>query len=256
MGREAGILITRSTLRWGKPNARTLWFRQAPLGKTQCFLPQAVPLKTRNAIFKNKEAQNPTRVGDKFVMKHSSKRKNIKKNNNVEAVWTSIGKTGLFAMISLQNVTMRSAMEHEYPDVHFFLLEACWLITAEGDFLLEDNHFESSNTSKWAMVSPIESLLARIHQAKNARFLRLLLCLGGSSMWKPSGGNLNAQRANRTIQKGINSKFLDSGDDQTARLVRRLSTTCHLHGDDEPVGGRRHAAQEGRRAYPVISRTP
>ena len=50
------------------------------------------------------------------------------------------------------------------------------VLTAEGDLSLEDNKFESLKTGKWAMVSPKDSILAKIHQQK--RILRLRFVSG------------------------------------------------------------------------------
>ena len=55
------------------------------------------------------------------------------------------------------------------------------VLTAEGDFLLEDDNFESFKTGKWAMVSPTDSVLAKIHQARAYVFSNSVLCLGGSA---------------------------------------------------------------------------
>ena len=44
------------------------------------------------------------------------------KNASIEAMWKNTGEAALLATISLQkDVTMRSAMEHKYPDVQFIL---------------------------------------------------------------------------------------------------------------------------------------
>ena len=76
--------------------------------------------------------------------------------------------------------SMRDAMKHKYPGVQFILdalAGSLVVLTAEGDLLIEDDHIESSKTGKWAMMSPTDSVLAQIHQAK----------VKESSMWKPAG---------------------------------------------------------------------
>ena len=59
--------------------------------------------------------------------------------------------------------------------------------TAGGDFLLEDDHFESFKTGTWAMVIQIDSVLAKIHQVKRTFFSESGKCVEGSSTWKAPG---------------------------------------------------------------------
>ena len=63
-----------------------------------------------------------------------------------------------------KKVRMRSAMEDKYPNVQFILdalAKILAVLSAEGDLLLEDARFELFKTRKWAMVSPINSVVQR-----------------------------------------------------------------------------------------------
>ena len=121
-------------------------------------------------------------------------------------------------------------MEHKCQDVQFVLnalAEACWSeLAAEGDLLLEDDHFALFTADGWATVSPIDSVLAKIHPAKTNVFSDSFLCLGESSIYD--------------LQENFEG-LTAAGDDPTAH--RRLSTTSarnafvrppphHLHCDD------------------------
>ena len=112
----------------------------------------------------------------------------ITKKAHLEAMWKSFGKTALFATISLQKkATMRFTMEHKcqiFSSSWTSLLDAWLFSAAEGDLLLD---FKSSKTGRWAMVCPIDSVLARIRQAKASVFSDPVWCLGRQAMSKPSG---------------------------------------------------------------------
>ena len=67
-------------------------------------------------------------------------------------------------------------MDLKFPDVQFILnvlARSLLVLTSQGDLLLEDDHFESFKTGKWALVGPSDSVLPRTHQAETVRFLRL-----------------------------------------------------------------------------------
>ena len=142
--------------------------------------------------------------------------------------------------------------------------------------MLEDDHFESFTTGKWAMVSPIDSVMAKIHQAKGYVFRVSVVSLGGSSMWKPSGhfdGRWTdiRQQDGLNTSKSINAKVFDcelnvnpgfTSAQLLATIKQHVSSTLgdvtpphHLLGDDEGVGGHRQAAQECRLAHPARSGT-
>ena len=66
-------------------------------------------------VLRNKEAQNPTLFGRMDI------------RLSLEAMWKSVGKTALFATVSLQKrVSMRAAMEHKYPSIQFILTCPRW----------------------------------------------------------------------------------------------------------------------------------
>ena len=93
------------------------------------------------------------------------------------------------------------------------------------DLLLEDGNFES--------LSPTDSILAEIHQAE-AYVFSAVLCLGGSSMWKPSekiraGGYTTVNKADQTHRNPRNKQCL-SDRTQFSAQVRGI----------EIIGNRRH----------------
>ena len=59
---------------------------------------------------------------------------------------------------------MRSAVENKYPDVQFILNAVAGslvVVTAK-----EDDNFELLEKGEWTVVSPKDSVLAKIHEAK------------------------------------------------------------------------------------------
>ena len=71
-------------------------------------------------------------------------------------------------------------MEHTYPDVQFIVnafARSLVVLTEEGELLLEDDNFELLNTGKWVMVSPVHSVMAKIHQVKAHIFLPAQHCV-------------------------------------------------------------------------------
>ena len=61
------------------------------------------------------------------------------------------------------------------------------VLTAEKDLLLEDDNFESlKKKGNWLVVSPIDSNLAKIHQAKAYFFCGSVSCLGNHAQPEPS----------------------------------------------------------------------
>ena len=88
---------------------------------------------------------------------HETKRegkKHHKESFFFEAIWKTFGKTALFATISPQKkVPMRSAMGHKNPGVQFILNAHAGnlaVLTAEADFLFEDDNWSHSKMGKWA----------------------------------------------------------------------------------------------------------
>ena len=201
--------------------------------------------------------RNPVRFSEQGgeVCQETKLRVTIIKNKSyIEAMWESFGQTALFATISLQkNVSMRFAMEHKYRDVQFILNALAGsrvVVTAEGHLLLEDDNVESLNVGNWGEAQSWQRSIC-----KSVHFLRYVffLCLGGSSMWDPSGkceGRwiVNRREGGSNTSKGINAKCLDcefnvqswyhfrttAGDDRTARLVQE----CVVETHQEPEGFR------------------
>ena len=111
------------------------------------------------------------------------------------------------------------------------------LLTAKGDFLLEDDNFESFKRGKWSLASPIDSNLTKIHLAKAYVFSDSVLCSGGHAVSKPSenfeGWWMDSrQLGGSNTSKGINAEFLDcevyvnySCWRRSNSQSRRLSTT-------------------------------
>ena len=96
-------------------------------------------------------------------------------------MWKSFGKNTLCHALTPEKETLSSAMVHEYPDCQFILHAF-----AGSSGSLEDDHFEPMKRSKRAMVSPIDLVSSKIHQAKAHVFSDSVLCVGGSSMCDPS----------------------------------------------------------------------
>ena len=64
---------------------------------------------------------------------------------------------------------MQAAVKNKCPDVQFILEALAGSLTdftEEGDFLLEDQNLESLKNGPWAVVSPIDSILSKNHQAE------------------------------------------------------------------------------------------
>ena len=64
-------------------------------------------------------------------------------------------------------------MEHKSSDAQFIfdaLAGSLVVTSAERYLLFEDDHFESFKTGTWAMVSPMDLSLTKIHQAKSIRY--------------------------------------------------------------------------------------
>ena len=172
------------------------------------LVPQA-PLGEAQFARRNEEAQNPTFFFWRDVCRATKlKGESVTKKAYIEAMWKSFGKTTLFA-----------AMEHRYPNVQFImdaLAGSLVVSTAEGDFLLEGDHFESVTTGKVALVSPIESVLTKIHDAKAYVFSESSsVSLGASLIWKASGTLEDRWMENRkeggsNTSKCINAKILES----------------------------------------------
>ena len=78
------------------------------------------------------------------------------------------------------------------------------VLTAEGDLLLADDNFESLNKGNWFLVSPTDSILAKIHQAKAYVFSDTLSCFGETSDAKD-----HRQRDGSNTSKGVTAKFPD-----------------------------------------------
>ena len=78
-------------------------------------------------------------------------------------------------------------MEHKCPNVQFILealVGSLVVFTSKGYLLLEDQIFEPLKKDKWAVLSPEDSILSKIHQVKADVFSGSILCLGGQSMSK------------------------------------------------------------------------
>ena len=166
-----------------------------------------------------------------------------------------------FATIQLQKmVSMRSAMDHKYPDVQFIFnaLTSC----SNQDGLVGSGESDGLSLSKDPAI-------------KSARVLQLCFVFGRQAM-SDHHKNEGKRKDNRVKHFNRHQREIPrlrilgqywfhfraaAGDDQTARFVdsRRhqpgmrsgdASPPQHLHRDDERVGDHRQAAQESRLARP------
>ena len=196
-------------------------------------------------VFRSKKAQNPT-----FLVGGLSRNTQLRRKMSFSK---SCGKasenSALFATPSLQRtVTMRSAMEHKYPDVQFLVS------TAEGDLLLEDCNFESLGQVGHGEFDRLS--LGKDPSSESARFHRLCLCLGRSSMCLilqgnfKAGGQTIAKKADQTLRKAstsilvsppqIKQSVSSTLDDLGQECARETYPPPHrLHGDDQRVGSHR-----------------
>ena len=145
---------------------------------TECLL------EADHQCVRQKEAQNPMLFFGQEVCQVTQfewRQTNVTKEESIEAMWKIFGKTALFATVSPQRrVSMRTAMEHKYPNVQFHqALDGSLVVAiAEGDLLLEDQNFELLKTRKWAMVRPTYSVSAKIQQAKTCVFFNSVFVSG------------------------------------------------------------------------------
>ena len=147
-----------------KTNARTNWFLKVRLGKPTEFL------GARKRIIRRLLAGRLSR--------NKARRDKDHKGSLYRRYLGRLREKQFFRHdLTPEKVTMRSSMEHT-PEVQFILTpssEALW------------SHFESLKTGKWALVSPINFVLAKIHQSKAYVFSDSVVCLGGSPMYDHSG---------------------------------------------------------------------
>ena len=105
----------------GKTQRENKLVPQTPLGENQCCIPQSHawehPMRQSEQGGAASDAYWQT-----ILYETKLEGKSITKEALIGAIWKSFGKTALFTTISLQKkVTMRSAMEHNCPDVQFIL---------------------------------------------------------------------------------------------------------------------------------------
>ena len=121
---------------------------------------------------------------------------------------------------------MRFAME--------FILEAWWSYPqTETSCLLEDDNFELLRHVDNGESDRLN--LGKDTSSKSVRFCDTVLCLGGSSIWKPSHKfegkwTDNRERGGSNTSKGINAKFLDCQFDPnpcftSAQLLATINST-------------------------------
>ena len=87
------------------------------------------------------------------------------------------------------------AMECKYPNVQFILETILGSLVA---FTVEDDTFESLKKSMWAVVSPTDSILAKIPEAETYVSSDSVLCLGTNAQSKAT---TNVNKADQTFQK-------------------------------------------------------
>ena len=96
---------------------------------------------------------------------HSLERK-TDAHKDIEAMWKSLGKTGLFATTSFQK-RMKMQTEMGNPDVKLTLealVGSLLTLTTELDLLPEDPNFESLKNRTRAVASLIDLFLSKIYQ--------------------------------------------------------------------------------------------
>ena len=201
---------------WGKPHARTNWFLKRCFGKHNAFC-GTTRRRIRHLLARN-------------LSPNKHERTSIAKEAHVEVVWKSFGKQ-FFATISLQEkVTMRSAMEHKYPDVQFIvdaLARGSVVLTAEEDLLPGEDNFKSFKTGTRAMVSPRHSVLANIHEAEAYIFPTLFRvweearCGILQEMLKASGWT-TVKKTDQTLEKAPTRNSSIANSMSTAQLLATI----------------------------------
>ena len=157
----------RSTLRLGKPNARTKLVLQAPRGETQCFITQAVFVETQ-CVLRNQEAQNPGLDGRK-----TGRRKHDKEciyRSNVEK-YRKGNPTCHDLTPERRDDEVRNGAQVPRRSVHLERLAVSLAVqAAEGRPLARRRSLRVIQNRKRATASPIDSVLAMIHQAREYVF--------------------------------------------------------------------------------------
>ena len=133
---------------------------------------------------------------------------------------------------------------NRFSDAHIGSLV---IITAEGDSLNEDDHFDSFKTSQWAMVSPRDSVLARNHSAKNVRLLGLCV--------RCQSHQTNLKASEKAITNEAEQSFHEAS---TRNSSVPAEGTVFSVGQDQkrsgrqPVGSRKFERQHDRIASHIL----
>ena len=156
----------------------------------------------------------------------------------METMWVRCGNTTLHSSIALQDEnSMRKAMEFNFPNVQYILDTPRG---QSGDFSRRGKPFAPSSKFQatpekgmWKIVSPTDSILSNMHQARVHVFSDSVLCLRTHAMceatthistrWAKS-----RQHGGTTTSKGLNSKFFDCELQLLAAKKQHVSST-----DDE-----------------------
>ena len=106
-------------------------------------------------------------------------------------------------------------MEFNFPNAQYILdtfVGSLVAVAAESNILLGQNH-EPLHKGRWKVVSPIDSILSKIHQARVHVSSDSVLCVGTQAMSDATGKFTiwkdHQRNGGTTISKGIISKFLD-----------------------------------------------
>ena len=85
-------------------------------------------------------------------------RTKVTRGEYIEAMWNCSGKTATISF--LKSAKMHFEMENNTPDVQFTMKA---FDSTEGDPAHEDQKFESLKNGTWAVASPIDSFLSKVH---------------------------------------------------------------------------------------------
>ena len=141
------VLSATFTVSRGKRRRTIPHTEYAPLGENPTQEQTGSPSSAWKTlcVFRNLKAQNPTLVGKKFVVKQSSKEKTSQRKLIPKQCGKASERQLPFPLSRTSNQTFSSSWTP--------LSNAWWFRTAQGDLLLEDDHFESFKTRRRGMVS-------------------------------------------------------------------------------------------------------